>query len=207
MYYDRPTVSAHHLSSEFTVTVPLQRVWETISDLGTIAACLPGAELRAADGAYTGRIELRSDGVAVPFESTLRAVDLDEDEHALTVALRGRQLGGPAVGLATITGRALAGEDCTRVSLGAEIQASGYEPSEALDGAGDALLRAFGERLEQQVRAAPAGTPVEAPLARPASKPTQAAGTGRGRAVGGLLIAAGVLAGLRARRRRRSVTS
>src|SRR5258707_6323769 len=101
---------------EFTVAAPLDRAWRELDDIDVFASCLPG-ELRDADGVCTGEFSLAADGAATRCQATLRPVDADDDEHATTVRVTGRQLGGPAIGPGTISCPASANRDTTHVAL------------------------------------------------------------------------------------------
>ena len=38
------------IDNEFTVSVPIERAWEVLTDLEGIAPCMPGAQLTGVDG-------------------------------------------------------------------------------------------------------------------------------------------------------------
>src|SRR5436305_14427424 len=117
------------LEKELTVGVPLDRAWRTLSDPETFASCLPDAELQSVDGVYAGQATLGSDGSRIVCETTLRALDQDEDEHTATILLQARQVGGPGLGSATLQSRCESADSATRVTLSAEVVASGHEQS------------------------------------------------------------------------------
>src|ERR1700758_1891836 len=129
------------LEKEFTVGAPMETAWRAVSDAGVLAASIPGAQLRAVDDVYTGRLEVPPGGGGFVCEATLRSVDQDADEHVATAVLHARQLGGPAIGSAMVRSRCEAAGDETRVLLSAEVSSSGYEArGAALESAARELL-------------------------------------------------------------------
>ena len=128
------------LEKEFTVAAPLSRAWQTLTDVNAIVSCLPGQELRPVDGVHIGRVELIDAGRKLSCEAMVRSIDQDDDEHVATIALRARQLGGPAVGSVTMQGRLAADDGRTRVALSADVLSAGHEPNGAFDGAARGLF-------------------------------------------------------------------
>lgn len=142
-----------------------------MSDVEVFAACVPGGELRPADGLYTGRLELATNGNRIHCEATARSVDQDEDEHVATILLHGRQLGGPAIGSATVQSRCHEDGSSTRVVLSAEVLASGYEhPAEAFGATARELFERAADLLQQRATNAP--PPAAAP-GQPPSEPVR----------------------------------
>jgi carbon monoxide dehydrogenase subunit G len=139
---------------EFTVAAPLDQAWRELDDIEVLASCLPG-ELRNADGVRTGEFSL-AENEATRCQATLRPVDNDEDEHATTVRVTARQIGGPAIGAGTIACRASANGDSTHVALGAEITLTGHSaPTEVIEQRGQELIEQIAERLRDRLLVAP----------------------------------------------------
>jgi carbon monoxide dehydrogenase subunit G len=171
---------------EFTVGAPLERAWPALSDIGVIAGCIPGAELRQVDDVFTGRVELAANGSRMLCDATMRAVDLDDDEHVVTALIHARQVDGPAIGSATVRSRCEARDGSTHVVLTAEILSSGYQApaGTVASGAGELLSKAA-ELLRQRALESPRATPSPpsaepspAPAASSESPPTPGASTG-----------------------------
>jgi carbon monoxide dehydrogenase subunit G len=203
------------LEHEFTVAVPLTRAWNALAGADAVAACLPGAQLRAIDGEQTGRIELDPDH-SVSCEARIFTVDRDEDDHVATVALQGRELNGPGVGSAMLSSRlAAAEESATRVVLTAEVSTSGHQPGNGFEAAAQRLLKQVGEALEQRALELPApaepaaspersGAETSAGEPRAQTTPSQAQPRKPAAMGAGAAVAAGALIALVVRRRRRS---
>src|SRR5438105_6775560 len=99
----------------------MESAWRALSDVQVFASCIPGGELQPADGVYTGRVALTTNGDRVECEATVRSVDQDEDEHVATILLHGRQIGGPGIGSATVRSHCHRADSSTRVVLSAEL--------------------------------------------------------------------------------------
>jgi carbon monoxide dehydrogenase subunit G len=145
------------LDTQFIVGAPLERVWPALRDAGIFADCLPGSKLRPADELYAGRLELAANGSPITCEATLRALDDDEDEHVATVLLRGRQLGGPGVGSATIQARCEEADSATRVTLSATVLSSGLkQPLSEFERPARKLFEQAADVLKERAATAPA---------------------------------------------------
>jgi carbon monoxide dehydrogenase subunit G len=191
------------LEHEFTVEVPLEQAWNALSGADAVAACLPHAQLRSVDGLQTGRIELDADH-GVWGEGRIITIDRDDDEHVATVAMQGRQVGGPGVGSVTLRS-ALTQADAaaTRVSLSAEVSTSGHDPGNGFEAAATQLLQEVARGLAQRARELPApaervarqaagesASAVSAPPPAPASRKRLPAAVALGLGAAGAVIAA-----------------
>jgi carbon monoxide dehydrogenase subunit G len=197
---------------EFTVEVPLEQAWRALADADALAAALPGARLRAVDGVHTGRIELDASR-NLSCEATITAVDQDEDEHVATVSVNGRQVDGPGIGSAVLRSRLTDIGPATKVSLTAEVLATGHDPGNGFRAEARRLFDAVAEGLERRARQRPTAAAVDTPAVQapasvqvPAQRPWLARMSPQQRLVGGaagLVIAAVVLRQMRRGRRRR----
>jgi len=138
------------LEREFMVEAPVDHVWRALRDPGSLAACIPDADLRLVDGVYAGRVTLTANGSQIGCEAALRAVDEDEDEHAATVVIHGRELGGVGIGSATVRSRCEPAASATRVSLTAELVASGQRDRQAAHERARAVFEQVAAALERR---------------------------------------------------------
>jgi carbon monoxide dehydrogenase subunit G len=144
-----------------------------VSDAGALASSLPGGGLRAIDSIYTGRLELPANGQRIVCDTTLRAIDRDDDEHVATTLLHARQLGGPGIGSVTVRSRCEAAGSETHVLLSAEVRCTGHEAgAQAFESAVREILDTTAEKLGERVAATP--SPVT-PLPTGAGRPTSPA--------------------------------
>jgi carbon monoxide dehydrogenase subunit G len=77
------------VTEQFTVTRPIESVWELFQDIPELARCLPGAELtgESGDGAYDGRVSVRLGPISSSFEGNATIVS---DHEAYTLSIKGR---------------------------------------------------------------------------------------------------------------------
>ena len=56
------------LEHEFTVPVPVDRAWEVLLDVETIAPCMPGASVDTVDGdSFTGNVKVKVGPITVAY--------------------------------------------------------------------------------------------------------------------------------------------
>ncbi len=73
----------------FTVTRPINSVWELFQDVPELARCLPGAELTSdnGDGTYDGRVSVKLGPISSSFEGS---ATVEFDHETYTSSIRGR---------------------------------------------------------------------------------------------------------------------
>jgi carbon monoxide dehydrogenase subunit G len=115
------------LTNEVVVPAPLERTWSLLLDVPRVVRALPGATVEpdAAEGAYRGALKVRLGPVAVEYEGVARLEDVDEDEHAATFRIEGRERGGHGGATATIVNRLLPGDDGTRLLVETDLAVTG----------------------------------------------------------------------------------
>jgi carbon monoxide dehydrogenase subunit G len=186
------------LETEVTVAVAPEQAWRALTDVAGLLDALPAAELRNADGVYTGRVDLEVDGRRIPVEAALRPIDEDTDEGVATIELSGRQLDGPGVGSVLLSTRLEPAESGARVHLSADIRSSGHAPASAtFEAAADRLLGEIAQGLRARALSQPApaaaepGAMREPDLEVAASPSTTPPSVAAGRRKRGALVAAG----------------
>jgi uncharacterized protein len=115
------------LTNEVVVPAPLERTWSLLLDVPRVVRALPGATVEpdAAEGAYRGALKVRLGPVAVEYEGVARLEDVDEDEHAATLRIEGRERGGHGGASATIVNRLLPDDEGTRLVVESDIAVTG----------------------------------------------------------------------------------
>ncbi len=78
-----------NVTEQFTVTRPIERVWDLFQDVEELARCLPGAELTSdnGDGTYDGRVGVKLGPISASFEGS---ASVEGDDAARTVRVAGR---------------------------------------------------------------------------------------------------------------------
>lgn len=114
----------HH---EFTVNVPVARAWAILTDLETIAPCLPGAQLTAAQGeTYFGNVKVKVGPILAKFEGQATFIERDNTNFKAVLKGEGRDGTGKGNASATITARLEAVSDSSaRCSVDTDLAISG----------------------------------------------------------------------------------
>ena len=166
------------IDNEFTVSVPIERAWEVLTDLEGIAPCLPGARLTGVqDEVYQGEIRIKVGPVVSQYAGTARFVEKDDAAHRAVIDAKGRDSRGAGNASAAITAQLRAEGERTVVSVETDLKIAGKIA--ALGGGmikevSEKLLGQFVECLESKL-ASPAplasaalASPSAAPLTSPA---------------------------------------
>jgi uncharacterized protein len=92
------------LTDDFTVPVPVERLWELLNDVERIAPCVPGFTLSEADHPdYRGRMKVKVGAITVQYDATITFVERDEINKRVVLAVKGRELRGAGSVDATVT--------------------------------------------------------------------------------------------------------
>ncbi len=77
------------VTERFTVTRPIESVWELFQDVPELARCLPGAELTGdnGDGSYDGSASVKLGPISSSFEGN---ATIKFDHETFTVGIKGR---------------------------------------------------------------------------------------------------------------------
>lgn len=114
------------ITDEFTVSVPVDRAWETLTDLEGIAPCMPGAQLTGFDGeTYQGKVRIKVGPVISDFTGTARFAVKDDLAHRAVIDARGKDSRGTGNASAMITAGLRADGDKTVVSVDTDLKISG----------------------------------------------------------------------------------
>lgn len=211
------------LQNEFVVSSPIEKTWTTLLDLGRVSRCLPGAVLEpnGGDGSYRGSMKVKLGPVTTEYRGVVRLEEVDEDAHAASFHVQGKETKGQGTASATIHNRLLPENGGTRVVVETELSVTG-RPAQfgrgIMQDVAAKMLDEFARRLEQEILAEPAAeaSPAkEAPRTeeppRPAAEEPEALDLGaavlgpvgkRAVAAGGVLLLLLLLVALSGRRRR-----
>ena len=114
------------IDHEFTVGVPIERAWALLTDLETIAPCLPGAQLTGRDGdAYVGKVKIKVGPVVSDYTGVASFLVKDDEAHRAVIDAKGRDSRGTGNAAAVITAQLRPAGDMTIVSVGTELKISG----------------------------------------------------------------------------------
>jgi carbon monoxide dehydrogenase subunit G len=92
------------LVNDFSVSVPIDEAWKTLTDLERIAPCMPGAQLQEIEGdQYRGVVKIKVGPITAQFKGQASFVERDEEAHRAVLRAEGRDTGGKGNANAVIT--------------------------------------------------------------------------------------------------------
>jgi uncharacterized protein len=160
------------LINEFTVNVPIEKAWVTLTDVELIAPCLPGAQLQEVEGeTYRGQVKVKVGPILAQFKGEAHFVEKDEVNHKAVLRGKGRDLGGKGNADALITAQLTeATASSTKVVVTTDLNITGKVAQfgrGALADVSNKLLVQFVDNLETTVLNQPTAgaTVAAAPLA------------------------------------------
>jgi uncharacterized protein len=78
------------LTNTFSISQPVERAWEVITDLERAAPCLPGAALLGVEGDdYRGAVKIKVGPVTAQYEGVARFAERDDDAHHAALRAEG----------------------------------------------------------------------------------------------------------------------
>jgi carbon monoxide dehydrogenase subunit G len=177
------------LTNDFTVNAKIDKAFATLTDLETIAPCMPGAQLTEIEGdTYRGLVKVKVGPITAQFKGQAHFVEKDPEAHRAVLKAEGRDTGGKGNASALITANLEALEpEVTKVTVSTDLTITGKVAQfgrGALADVSEKLLRQFVENLESTVldngsgpapevatAAAPATTATPAPAAKVVDEP------------------------------------
>ena len=178
------------LVNDFTVSVPVEEAWPTLTDVERIAPCLPGAQLQEVEGdVYRGVVKVKVGPILAQFKGQATFVEKDDVNHKAVLKAEGRDTGGKGNASALITAQLEpVGEASTKVTVTTDLTITGKVAQfgrGALADVSTKLLNQFVDDLEKTVLTpAKAGEAVattsgngasSAPAGQPSATPEAAA--------------------------------
>ena len=144
------------LINEFTVNVPIEKAWVTLTDVELIAPCLPGAQLQEVEGeTYRGQVKVKVGPILAQFKGEAHFVEKDEVNHKAVLRGKGRDLGGKGNADALITAQLTEATDSsTKVVVTTDLNITGKVAQfgrGALADVSNKLLVQFVDNLETTV--------------------------------------------------------
>ena len=166
------------LTNEFLVRVPIARAWAVLTDVETIAPCLPGAQLEEVEGnEYRGGVKIKVGPITASYKGKATFLEKDDVNHVAKLRGEGRDSKGQGNASVTITMR-LSDVDgtSTKVNIHNDLSISGkvaqFARASVLSEVSEKLLSQFVNCLEHDVLTRPEET-----LAAVASASAGAAGS------------------------------
>ena len=143
------------IENSFTVDAPIADAWELLTDIPTIAPCLPGAKLTGTeDGVYSGGIKIKVGPVTSEYKGSATFVEKDDVAYKAVIDGKGRDTRGAGNAQALITAQMTAEGDKTRVDIDTDLKVSGKVAQfgrGVMQDVSTKLLGQFAECLEAKI--------------------------------------------------------
>ena len=172
------------IEKTFTVPVPVEKVWEFLSDPRKVAICVPGAAIteQVGENTYTGTIKVKVGPSVTDYTGEVQVVRLDAQNHEIEILGKGQDVRGKGSASMKMTGKLKTLPDGgTEVAGVSEVNVIGilaqmgsrviHEVSNIMF---EQFTRNFQEKLQQEsagatATASAANKPTEAAAAKPIS--------------------------------------
>ena len=144
------------LVNDFTVSVPVEEAWPTLTDVERIAPCLPGAQLQEVEGdVYRGIVKVKVGPILAQFKGQATFIEKDDVNHKAVLKAEGRDTGGKGNASALITAQLEPrGDAATKVTVTTDLTITGKVAQfgrGALADVSTKLLNQFVDDLEKTV--------------------------------------------------------
>ena len=154
------------IANEFTVSAPIEKAWDVLTDLEQVIPLMPGAQMTGRDGDdVSGKVKVKVGPVTSEFAGKVRFVEQNRDEHRAVIDAKGKEARGTGNAAATVTAQLHDAGDHTRVTVETDLKIVGKLAQFGggmLQQVSEKLLGQFVESLEAQLAAT---TPTAAPAA------------------------------------------
>ncbi len=143
------------ITNEFTVSVPLDKAWKTLTDLEKIAPCMPGAKLEEVSGEdYTGSVRIKVGPITSTYRGKLRFAERDDSTHRAVLRAEGRDTKGQGNATADIVAKLEDVDGKTRCKIDLNLTISGRVAQfgrGVLADVSQKLVEQFVDNLEKEV--------------------------------------------------------
>jgi carbon monoxide dehydrogenase subunit G len=168
------------LQNEFSVNVPLERAWETLLDIETVAGFLPGAKIEPTDeeGVFKGAMKIRVGPMTISYQGTARLAAVDEEQRTADIEVRAKEAKGQGTASAVIHNQLVQENGATRVIAVTDLQVTGRQAQFGrgiMQDVAGRMLTDFARRFEAHLTD---GAAQEAAAPEPAAPEPAAAGNG-----------------------------
>lgn len=114
------------IDNSFTVSVPVDRAWEVLTDLEGVSLCLPGARVTGVEAeVYSGEVRIKVGPVVSQYAGTAQFVEKDDTLHRAVIDAKGRDSRGAGNASALITVQLRADGDHTAATVDTDMKISG----------------------------------------------------------------------------------
>lgn len=171
------------LVNDFTVNRPIEQTWATLTDVPTIAPCLPGAQLEGVEGnTFHGVVKLKVGPIMANFKGDAVFIEKDDVNHRAVLNAQGRDTGNKGNAAAVITAQLEAiNATTTKCTVSTDLKITGKFAQfgrGAMQEISNKLLTEFVTNLEKLTAQDAAGPAAESAASSEASASITGAATG-----------------------------
>lgn len=152
------------IANEFTVSAPIDKAWDVLTDLEQVIPLMPGATMTGRDGDdVLGKVKVKVGPVISEFSGKVHFVEQDPAAYRAVIDGRGKEARGTGNAAATVVAQLHEAGDRTRVTVDTDLKIVGKLAqfgSSMLQQVSEKLLGEFVESLEAKL--APEAAPTAA---------------------------------------------
>ncbi|HEY0228679.1 MAG TPA: SRPBCC family protein [Mycobacterium sp.] len=169
------------IANQFTVSAPIEQVWDVLCDLEQVIPLMPGAQLVGHEGDdYLGKVKVKVGPVTSEFSGKVRFIEQDRDQHRAVIDGKGKESRGTGNAAAVVTAQLHDAGGRTDVTVDTDLKIVGKLAqfgSGMLQQVSEKLLGQFVETFEAKLAAEDAGnatSPADSAAAASAEESTPA---------------------------------
>ena len=145
------------LANTFTVSLPIEQAWRTLTNLERVAPCMPGATITGIEGDdHHWAVKVKVGPISSTYAGVARFLERDDGAHHAVIQAKGRDAGGQGNVAATVTATLTAQGEGTLVRIDTDLAMSGrvaqFGRGVIADVSGK-MFDEFAQRLEREVGA------------------------------------------------------
>jgi uncharacterized protein len=150
------------IANQFTVSAPIEQVWDVLCDLEQVIPLMPGAALVGHEGDdYLGKVKVKVGPVTSEFSGKVHFLEQDRGQHRAVIDGKGKEARGTGNAAATITAQLHEAGERTQVTVDTDLKIVGKLAqfgSGMLQQVSEKLLGQFVDSLEAKLVAENAGS-------------------------------------------------
>jgi carbon monoxide dehydrogenase subunit G len=168
---------AMQLSNELTVPVGIETAWAMMSDIASLAPCMPGAVVDSVDGdEIKGQVKVKLGPITVVYKGVVTVIERDDAGHRVVLAARANEARGSGTANATITATLYGRDDTTDVVLTTDLDITGKPAQFGRNIMADVSARVIGQFANNLITELDSGRLAAAIGSTPAATSGEAAG-------------------------------